>query len=230
MTFLELVNRLKQETGVSGDDLTTLVGVVKEQKRLKDWINRAYQEIQLHRQDWDWLRKTATFNTVADQQVYHVGSGLDIDVSDFGYWRNGSFRSYLQSAGVGTEVILEQYLDFAQFRDYYLLGSRKLVTGRPLYYTINPADKAILLGFTPDNVYVVEGEYFRAPHELSADADEPLMPPRYHMAIVYLAMVKYGMFEAAGEQIEAGRSGYSMLLHRMLADQTPIVQVGQSLI
>jgi hypothetical protein len=221
MTLVQLVERLRQETGTAGNVISTVVGLEKERKRLLDWVVASWEEIQLEAENWDFLRKAVTFNTVAGQQQYHVGAGLDIDVSDFGEWRRDSFRSYLSSAGVGTEVILSHYYDYSDFRDYYLLGSRKLVTGRPLFIAANPSDRSLLLGFTPDDVYTVSGEYYRTPQLLTADADEPLMPVRYHMAIVYKAMIKYGMYEAAQEQITAGQEQYAKLFNRLVIDQTP---------
>ena len=230
MTFLQLCNRAKQECGISGADLTTTVGQTKELKRLVDWVAQSYVEVQEERDDWDFMRKPVTFNTVDGQQTYHVGSGLDINIADFGKWRNDSFRAYLQSAGVGTEVILQQYYNYSEFRDFYLLGSRRLVTGRPLYITINPSDRALLLGFTPNDVYVTSAEYYCTPAEFTADADTPIFPSRFHMLVVYKAMQKYGLFESAQEQIESGRTQYNTMLNRMLSDQTPQIMHGGSFI
>jgi hypothetical protein len=163
--------------------------------------------------------------TLAGKQSYSVGSGAtyDINLSDFAKWRSDSFRSYLKSAGIATQIILSQYYNYSDFRDFYLLGSRQLVTARPLYITVAP-DRSLVLGFTPNDIYVVTGEYYRTPQVLSADADIPLMPDRFHMAIVYKAMMKYGLFESAAEQIEAGKAGYSMIANRLMAEYTPIIQ------
>jgi hypothetical protein len=169
------------------------------------------------------MRKSVTFNTVDGTQTYAVGSGLAINLTDFASWRNNSFRQYLQSAGVATEIILSQYYNYSEFRDFYLLGSRKLVTGRPLYVTIAP-DRSLLFGFTPNDVYVTSAEYYRTAQELTLDADEPLMPSRFHMAFVYKAMQKYGAFEVAQEQIAAGKEGYAMIINRLRQEYTPMVQ------
>lgn len=169
--------------------------------------------------------------TLIGKQIYTVGDGatFDLNISDFGQWRNDSFRSYLKSAGAATEVILAQYYDYTQFRDFYLLGSRRFVTARPLYWTVAP-DRSVVLGFTPNDVYHCRGEYYRSPQVLSADVDVPIMPARYHMAIVYKAMQKYGIFEVANEQIIAGRDNYNMILNRMSADQLPQIMGANSLI
>jgi hypothetical protein len=164
--------------------------------------------------------------TLLGKQSYSIA---DIGLTDFASWKNDSFKQYLQSAGVATEIILQQYYDYTEFRNFYLLGSRRLVTGRPLYYTVAP-DKSILFGFTPNDIYVTDAEYYRSPQTLSADTDIPIMPERYHMAIVYLAMQKYGLFEAAEEQIKAGQSGFNLLMNRMRQEYSPQVLATGSLV
>lgn len=230
MRYIDLVNRCKQETGISGADITTTVGQTGEIRRLCNFVRQAWEEVQLHRDDWDFMRKSVTFNTVANTQTYAVGTGLAINLSDFAKWRNDSVRMYLQSAGIATQIILSQYYDFSEFRDFFLLGSRTLVTGRPLYFTINPADRSLLFGFCPNDIYVTSAEYYCTPQVLTADADEPTIPARYHMMIVYLAMKKYGLYEVASEQIQAGQEGYSLLLNKLESEYSPIVQMTGSFI
>jgi hypothetical protein len=230
MTFLELFNRLKSEAGVSGAALTTLQGVTKENLRLKNWIAQSYVEIQLDRLDWQWMRKEITFNTVADQQAYEVGPAKDINVSDFGIWKNDSFRGFLSSAGVGNEILLPQFLDYATFRDSYIYNSQREVKGRPLYSTIRPEDKALLFWPIPNDVYVIPAVYYSTVDELVADSNTPDFPDRFHMLVVYRAMEKYGFFEVAPEQIEAGREYGGKIFSKLVFDQTDIVQVGSSLI
>ena len=165
--------------------------------------------------------------TLLGKQSYSLAEiGIE---STFASWRNDSFRQYLQSAGIATQIILQQYYNYSEFRDFYLLGSRQLVTGRPLYVTVAP-DKSVLFGFTPNDIYVTSAEYYRTPQILSADTDEPLMPARYQMMIVYLAMQKYGLFEAAQEQIQAGQAGYNKLMNRMRIEYTPMTMATGSFI
>jgi len=224
MTFLELANSCKLNCGISGPDLTTTVGASGDMKRICSWINDAWTELQVSCDTFDFMRKTVTFNTVAGQNKYLVGALLDIPLTNFSVWRNDSFRQYLTSAGVATEIILGQYYDYAEYRDFYLLGSRKLVEGRPLYVTIEPQTRALVFGFIPNDVYTTSAEYFCLPQILAADTAVPTMPPRYHMAIVYSVMQKYGMFEMANEQIMAGKKGYDFLYNRLLNDYAPIIQ------
>jgi len=226
MTFLDMLIRLKQETGVAGPDPTTVIGQTKTIGRLVNWLVQSWVEIQQDHPDFDFLRKPVSFNTEANKQSY---TPAEAGLTDFASWRNDSFRLYLTSAGVGTEIFLTHWPTYSDFRDYYLYSTRRTVTNRPTDITIAP-DRSLVFGFTPNDIYTVSGEYFRAPQVLAADADIPIMPDRFHMAIVYKAMIKYGTFEVANEQIVAGREGYNGLLNRLLIDQLPQIQMGASLI
>jgi len=225
VTYLELVNRVKQETGVAGSDITTVVGLTKEMKRIADWTASAWEDIQNERQDFEFHRKFFTFNTVVGQQVYEAGSGLDINLSDFATWRNHSFRIYRTVDGTNNEIDLTQWLNYSDFRDYFLFGTLRSVTQRPKDITIDPSDK-LVLGFTPDDVYTVVGEYYRSPQILSVDADVPIIPSEFHMIIVYETMISYGYHNAASEQILRGKEKLAKLKNRLIQRYTPSITVG----
>lgn len=226
MNYLQLCQRLRSECGIAGTGPTTVTGQVGELLRLVNWVAQSYVEIQEARPDWEWMRKSVTWNTVAAQQEYSAST--DMALTDFGMWRNESFRCYLTSAGVGTELILQQ-VGYTQFRDYYLLNTRRTVQARPQAITITPS-KNLMLGFIPNDVYTCSGEYYHAPTVLAADTDTPTMPVRYHMLIVYRAMQKYGFYESASEQIQMGQTLYNEMMNKMQADQSPLLMMGPSLI
>jgi hypothetical protein len=91
MNFLALFQRLKTECGVSGSTPTTVVGQAGEYGRLVSWVNSAWMDIQMMRQDWDWMRTTATFPTVTGQPIYTT---TQIGLTDFGKWARDTFRNY----------------------------------------------------------------------------------------------------------------------------------------
>lgn len=90
-TFLQLCNRLKLECGVNGNDMITTTGQTGEYNRLVTWINAAWLDIQNMRSDWQWMRATATFPTVAGQLSY---SASQIGLTNFGAWSRDTFRNY----------------------------------------------------------------------------------------------------------------------------------------
>lgn len=221
--FLQLVKRLRQECGVSGTD-NTVVNASGEWLRLCDWTAQAWTELQEENPDWDWMRKSVTFNTTANQGEY---TAAQAGVADMGMWRKNSFHIYLTSAGVGSEWNLP-YRDYNGFHDYYLIGSRKITYARPSEITIAPS-KNLILGLAPDAIYTVSGEYFKTAVILAADADIPDLPTRFHLAIVYKAMMSYGAFEAASEVYQRGEQQYKAMLNKIRYDQAPEIKRGGSL-
>lgn len=231
MNLLECVNRTRQECGVSGADLTTVVGVSGESKRVRDWVVQAWIELQEeHQHTFDFMRKSASFDTVIGQQAYTPSDAVPtgIALTDFGGWAKNSFRLYNKALGVANEMFLS-YMDYTDFRDFYQYASYRLTQSRPISIAINPSNKALLLGPNPDAVYTVVGEYFCNPVTLSLDADTPAMPSRFHMAIVYRAMQSYALYEAAPEVMTRGQTGYSEVLKRIEEDQLQPVLVAGAL-
>lgn len=184
--YLQLVQRLRQECVEQGSN-SSVVGAVGEWRRYADWIAQAWVDIQEHREDWQWMRKTVTFNTIAQQQTY---TPAGINIADIAEWRNESFRAYLTSAGVNNETQLG-YQAYSSFRDLYQIGSRRNAFARPTVITVAP-DKSLMLGLTPNDIYTVVGEYYKKPVIFSLDADIPDFDSRWHLLIVYKAMMSYG--------------------------------------
>jgi len=226
MNFLSIAQAVREMAGIPGTGPVTTLNQTGELKRVCNWVNQAWNEIQLHREDWEWMRKPFTFDTVAQQSTYDAAT--DVSLTDFAMWRDDSFRSYLTSAGVGNEIWLQQY-EYNSFRDYYLLGARKITYSRPIAISISPS-KDLVLGLAPDQVYTVSGEYYKTPQVLAADSDIPEMPARFHMAIVHKALIKYGMYEAANEVIQEHTVLYGTFLNKLEADQAPQITVGSSFI
>ena len=69
-TYVQIVNSLKSECGVSGATLATLSNQVVEINRLAGWVNQAWVDIQEIHDDWFFLRQSFSFSTVAGQQSY----------------------------------------------------------------------------------------------------------------------------------------------------------------
>jgi len=224
MNYLQLVNRARTECGVSGNDLTTTVGQSGENARFTNWVSTAYVDIQTARDDWDFLRGTFNFNTVAQQQTY-TDSDAGIS-SDFGNWKNDSFRCSLNASFEDEQLMA--YMPYQEFRNLYQYGSMRTTYSRPVVVSFEP-DKGIAFGPVPDQVYHINGEYYKKPIEFSADTDTPRFPDRYHMIIVYKAMMYYGGFESAPEVFSRGEYEFRRLIERLHIDQLPTTVSGPPL-
>lgn len=226
MSYLQLVNKLIQKCGISGNTLATLQGQTGEMARCIAWIDEAYLNIQEIEPNWDWMTGTVSFPTVAQQQFY---TPTQTGLTDWAAWDPRSWRVYFNTPGIRTEVFL-QWMDWEDYRDWYLYGNMRLTYGMPISIAQQPGDHALGLGLIPDAVgYTIDGQYFRAPSSLALDADVPLMPARFQMLIVYLAMQYYGDYEFAPEVTQAGKTQFKQMLRRMMDDQLPPIEVGAPL-
>ena len=75
-----------------------------------------------------------------------------------------------------------------------------------------------------DEARVLFYDYWRTPQILEDDEDEPIMPSRYHDLIVYWALKKYGLYEAATEAIARADMEINRLLPELEMDQLPPVR------
>ncbi len=308
MNFLQLCNRLRQNAGVSGSDLTSVTGQSGESLRVINWINESWMDLQAQRQDWLWLRKSIAFPTVANQYAY---TPAQAGIADFGAWDRETFRNYqnpivsisiaspavvayaahLLSAGDtvtfattgalptgltaglpyyvltpgadsfnlsatlgGTAIVTSGtqsgvhtmtssntstfagmrseifmgYSDYDVWRNTYLYGALRTVKTRPNEISITPL-KALALGPVPDAGYTVVGDYYSVPSELVLATDIPALPVKYHLAIVYKAMVAYGMYESAAEVVQRGQMELDKWMRRITDDQMPEVTAGGAL-
>jgi hypothetical protein len=229
VNFLQLVNRARVECGVSGASvpLPSVVGLTGESARIASWVNTAWEDIQTAKEDWQWMREAFQFNTVTQQQIYtptEVGVG-----STFGNWKRDSFRA----SSVGQQYKDEQlinYMEWTTFRNLYIYANMRFTYARPVVVTVDP-DKNLGFGSVPDQPYVIVGEYYRAPTTFATNTDAPpsVFPDRFHMMIVYRAMMFYGGYEAAPEVYSRGEFEFKRLMNRVDIDQLPTLVSGPPL-
>lgn len=224
-TFVQLVNRLKSECGVSGADIVTVFNQSTEINRLINWINEAWIEIQSKHEDWAWMRASASFVTADGKATYDPI--VDCKVNDLGKWARNSFRNYDTLVGFRSEIYMD-YLPYEQWRNQYQYGNMRFTSTRPIEMTITP-NFSIGLGPVPVAGYTIIGDYFRVPTELVADADVPGLPIQFQLAIIYRAMMSYGAYEAASEVYQRGSDSYAGIMGRMEISRLPEMSAGSTL-
>lgn len=224
MNLLQLVNQARVECGVSGPALTTAQSQVGESARMVAWVQQAWIDIQTSKEDWMFLRTPFTFNTTGAQWQY---TATDAGLTDFGNWKRDSFRCSSVGQNYKDEQLLN-YMEWTTYRNLYRYANMRNTTARPVVVSITP-EKDLAFGSTPDQAYVIDGEYYTQPVSLSADTDSPAIPARFHMAIVYRAMMYYAGYESAPEVLSRGDFEYRRLYSRMEIDQLPTIVSGPPL-
>ncbi len=132
-------------------------------------------------------------------------------------WKEDSIRAYLTSTGQSDEQQLDR-LSWDEMRDVRLYGT--VQSGRPWEFAIRP-NKAIVLWPTPDAVYTITGEYWKRAQTMTVNADEPLIPVPFQMAIVWGATRYYAGDQGAAELFALADQNYKRLIKALTADQLP---------
>lgn len=207
MNFLQLSQRVAKESGtVSGDGLpSTVVGQTGRLGKIVNWTSDAWLQIQNDRNAWRWMRKEFSDKTTSAGTARYTAAAWNI--TDFAEWITDRdcpnyfpFSLYLQSAGVSDEGAIRE-IGWEEWRRKY--GRGQQFTRRPTEYAISPSNE-LCLGSIPDATYVVNGEYRKTPQILSANEDTPECPERFHMVIVWRALMLLVKHDEAPPTVLAG--------------------------
>jgi len=214
VNYLELCNELISEAGYSGSMLTT-AGQAGQFKRVARWIRDANMAILTDQDDWLFLQAPFTFDTEADKAEYSpVEAGIDGSVH---------LHSLKLDYGIGVSKLAP--LDPHLFYHRYGTGQ----TSRPQFFA-KTAGGGIALGHTPDAVYTVSGLYQKLPVHLSVDADEPMFPEPFHMAIMWKALSYYGSNEESPSAVQRGEMEYRAILNKMRTLYLPDIRMPGALV
>lgn len=221
MTFLELVKRLRQEAGIAGTGPSSTTFQTGELKRLVDWVSSSWNDIQIAKPNWLWMNRQFQFTTTAGQREYTPAeAGI---ATRFSSWMTRTVRIGLNPPN--DEVLLEP-VSYDEYRSIYMVGPQP--QARPVVVSVSPTLN-LLLGYAPNDIFTVTGEYQQTPQKLLEDADVPEMPEQYHEAILYLALTKYARFMAANEIYEDAMVNYKRIMQQLQIHQLPGVTPAESM-
>jgi hypothetical protein len=219
MTFLEICQSVRRESGISGNGPLSVANNIGELDRIVNWVKQAYQDIQDIKTDWQFLRGDFNFICTAS-----LGNYPKSTVADLANWKNDSLRVYLNTTDD------EQYLEPVEwylFRDTRLYGPSRTVTGRPIEFSIKP-DKSIVVWPTPDTNYSIDGEYYKKAHVMVSDSDEPIFS-RFHMAIVWNAVMRYASYVESPTLFAKAQMEYNRIINKIDNDESAPICVGNTL-
>lgn len=225
MNFIALCQRARQEMGIAGTGPSTVLSPSGEMGRVVDWVNSAYQDIQNAHHDWQFLVTDFSLPVSSDDNEY---SYSDASITNFGEWIPESFRIYLTATGTSDEGFLS-FVDWRDYRDVYQFGTRRTQTGRPNAITIKP-DRTLMLNPVPDDAFTVVGEYYAEPYTLSDSTDTPVFDSKYHMAIVWRALMMFGVYSAEPDKYAHGEREYKKILRKMEFNELPKIRFGAPLV
>lgn len=270
MNFLDLQNRVAQETGL---DLST------DAEMVQSWINGAYQQLSGF-YNWPWLFTNFTFQTVADitTSLATVNAGATSVTLDStvpvslasNYWIKFTGQSSdwypitQHTANTASLTIGNSFLGTSNYvsgactirKVYYdlpstvdrLIDLRQAVdklkieivdvrtfdkvipdpanTGTPTYAYMNGMSSTGCwkIGFypTPKEVINIQGRAYARVTEMTSNTEEPLIPAKWHSALVFLALSLYGHDYIDDTRVETATSRAKEILREMVKENNPI--------
>lgn len=224
MTFLELCRALRQEAGIpsSTNGPSTVANQTGEMKRIVDWVNNAYLDIQSMHDDWRFMRRRFEFTLTVNQREYtrqQVIAAAGLTTGIMAYVPD-SMRIYLPAEGIETEWWLCHVDDWDVFRDTFLFGAHQQVTGRPRHVAVSPS-VSIVFDVIPDAAYRFYGDYVTEPTLMQVDSDVPILPEWAHGIIIWHALLRYAGFEESSAQYAHAKNMYEALLYRLEERELP---------
>lgn len=98
--------------------------------------------------------------------------------------------------------------------------------GTPIYYYLTGMTSANVwqVGFfpTPSAIINIQGRGLKTITEMSSDSDQPLVPAKWHNALVFLALALYGHDYIDDSRVESARSRAKEIVSEMVEQSNPI--------
>lgn len=223
MNFIELVRRVKLESGRLTAGPASIASAQGRDLMIANWVQAAWKQIQEMPRNWAWKRKTASARPL------QIGVGAyapaDLSITDFGEWRadeRSAYRPRVFPPGQPGAYTLLSWMAYDLFQATFLRDDQR--PGIPQYWSVAPGG-GLLLGPVPDRDLVLTADYFSGTQELTADTDVPAMPSRHHMVIAWRALQQVAMFDAAPELVQRAAMNYATELDDLVDKQAEPMKV-----
>jgi hypothetical protein len=211
MTFLELCQKVRQNSGISGEGPTAVNGQIGILSKVVTWVTKAALDVQLERRGWFFLWATANGNTQIGMKTYLPGDLNITNVKD------------LDTVLIGTKKVSVKKWD------WWLDNVRKAGiadrAGSPEFITISP-DSKIHLYPVPNAVETITFDYYRKPVALVNNGDVCVVPVEYHQAIVEKALMYYAQYEDDTYRYQQSSIDYKQWINLLERDQLPELTFG----
>lgn len=221
MNYLELAQMAARESGtVSGTLPSSVANQTGRLLKIVNWVDIAWRHIQNKRSAWLWMRADWEGETSAGAARYTAAS---FNLTRWAEWivEDDIVTLYKKSEGVSDEGVILN-LPWREYRRLYDRGEQD--SDRPVHYSISPAGE-FCLGPKPDAVYVVRGEYRKSPQTLSANADTPEMPSRFHELIAWYALLLLAEHDEGQFHTAIAMRRYRDMMSELERDQLPRLEI-----
>lgn len=228
MDFLELCQKAAELGRTVGRAPTAVTGQTGRQAMLVASVAEAWRLVQMAKHNWLFMKGQWTGALTIGQMTYVAGDGTGgtWNIPRFGEWI-GDYRQhrpttlYDPATGQADEGAIAQ-ISWERWRRSYDIGVHDAL--RPHEYCLAP-DSSFRVGPKPDKAYVARGEYRKAPQILADDDDVPDVPERFHMIIVYRALMLMAEGDVRVNGVMIARGKFAEMNGQMVRDLLPSINV-----
>jgi hypothetical protein len=195
MNRLEIARAVDAAAGTQGtvDSTESLTGY---QALLVQFVDQAYQQIQVYRKNWNFMRESALIPLSTILKTY---TNADIALVEKIIYNK-------------TELTRVDYADWI-LRDH--------TSGPPAEYTISDLNGSIIFN-TLDATYITSRVYYwSVPDIMTVNADIPILPVKYHELIIYKSLMGLGTYLGNYDLINEYSELYDIGMGQMLRTECP---------
>lgn len=209
MDFLRLCQRARLECGIQGEGPTTVLNQFGAYGLLVDWIADAWVSLQREHDNWlfRWRRDPIT---LTQGQALYTPADLGLGSGD-----------KLLSLHLDSQPI--SLINWEEAKSNGIRSDLDSATAGPLQTLIEQPDGLYRAYPAPDADLTLDAEYCIAIQQLSESLDVPLMPERYHMMLVWAAVMQFAFDQDDANLAARGREQYERLWQDLADDQLPAV-------
>ncbi len=226
MNFLQIVQRCYYESGIGGTGPVSVIAQTGRNADFVRWVQTAFEEIWNLRDNWNFAWRTsepAPFNLTNGKDDYDPVADLGITSGVAEWVRDGAYV-YVSSLGVNSRHWLA-YIEWERFRQLPV----PVVPGFPNIFTTQP-DGVIRYYPRPEQAYLAVHEYHVPCPELEANTDVPAIPDRFHMAIVWKAVMLYANFNKDWSRHDSAEEEYHKIMDALYQREQPKWQMAGALL
>lgn len=204
MTFLELCQRVRQESGISGAGPVSVLNQKSILEKVVQWVKQADLDIQRLQSDWLFMWRMSNVQITQNVREYDA---LTLGLGNMGV---------LQSLDIDGDIV--RYCQWQHFKEAgYLQATQQ---GGPTVYTVKP-DGLLVMYPTPDKNYTATAEYSIAPQPLVNDDDVSPVPAQYHDIILHKALMYYASHEEDNSLYQVSAARYEAVLSELASEYLP---------
>ena len=206
MTYLEMCQKMIRDLG-----LQNAVNSVESQTgmsaKIVDWVADADVAIQSLWQDWNFLWKQSSVETISSTREVSAPSDLG------SYDLNSFYLDYTTD-----DYTHLQRLDYKEWRELYRQGTQ--TNDEPNHFVLLPNNN-IYLEPAPDKVYTLTCDYWKVPTRMTVNTSLSAIPVRFQRIILALAKIYYAEHEEFPTVFELATKEYNGLLQLLKSAELP---------